>query len=113
MTKPESPSPELCAAEYTATRVPVPGGPAKIFITAQGVHNTSGYRVMFHTSIGCLPARVLTMAYQTCRTLIGRDNSFHGTHSFRRDDAGPERCGGGCHRTQSSSCEDHWSQSPT
>ena len=45
-----SPNPELCAGEYTATRVPVPDGPTKIFITAQGVHTTSGYCVFFHRS---------------------------------------------------------------
>lgn len=51
MTTPSSPAPELCAAEYTATRVPpVLDGPAKVFITAQGAHPTSGYRVMFHQS---------------------------------------------------------------
>jgi hypothetical protein len=50
MSTPSSPVPELCAAEYTATRVPGLDGPAKIFITAQGVHPTSGYSVMFHTS---------------------------------------------------------------
>ena len=48
MTTSPSPKPELCAAEYTATRVPVPDGPTKIFIAAQGVHSVSGYRVFFH-----------------------------------------------------------------
>jgi hypothetical protein len=42
--------PELCSAEYSATLVPVPDGTPKIFITAQGVHPTSGYEVMFHRS---------------------------------------------------------------
>lgn len=51
MTTRSSPAPELCAAEYSATRVPaVLDGPAKIFITAQGVHSTSGYYVVFHQS---------------------------------------------------------------
>jgi hypothetical protein len=50
MASPLTPIPELCAAEYSATRVSVPDGPAKIFVTAQGVHATLGYRVMFHTS---------------------------------------------------------------
>ena len=46
----ESPRPELCSAEYSATLVPVPDGTPKVFITAQGVHATSGYEVMFHAS---------------------------------------------------------------
>ena len=50
MTAHQSPRPELCSAEYSATLVPVPDGTPKIFVTAQGVHPTSGYEVMFHTS---------------------------------------------------------------
>jgi hypothetical protein len=49
MTAHESPRPELCSAEYSATVVPVPDGNPKIFVTAQGVHPTSGYEVSFHT----------------------------------------------------------------
>jgi hypothetical protein len=50
MTVHQSPRPELCSAEYSATLVPVPDGFPKVFITAQGVHPTSGYEVMFHAS---------------------------------------------------------------
>jgi len=50
MTAHQSPRPELCSAEYSTTKVPVPDGIPKVFITAQGVHPTSGYEVMFHQS---------------------------------------------------------------
>lgn len=50
MSAHQSPRPELCSAEYSASLVPVPDGTPKIFITAQGVHPTSGYEVIFHVS---------------------------------------------------------------
>ncbi len=50
MTAHQAPRPELCSARYSATLVPVPDGTPKIFITAQGVHPTSGYEVIFHVS---------------------------------------------------------------
>ena len=50
MTAHAAPQPELCSAEYSATLVPVPDAGFKIFITAQGVHPTGGYEVIFHVS---------------------------------------------------------------
>src|SRR5277367_2235170 len=50
MTAHAAPQPELCSAEYSATLVPVPDGGFKVFITAQGVHPTAGYEVIFHVS---------------------------------------------------------------
>jgi len=43
----QSSSPELCSAEYSATPVPVRDGTLEIFVTAQGLHPTFGYELMF------------------------------------------------------------------
>jgi hypothetical protein len=48
MKTPAPPRPELCIAEYSAVVVPVPDAAPKVFITAQGIHPTSGYDVIFH-----------------------------------------------------------------
>ncbi|MGH9512513.1 MAG: hypothetical protein ACRD2U_10305 [Terriglobales bacterium] len=49
MKKLEPPHTELCSAEYTATLVPGLDGPEHIYITAQGMHPTSGYKIIFRT----------------------------------------------------------------
>jgi hypothetical protein len=41
---------EPCIADYTATLIPIPDAPARVYITAQGVHPTTGYEVQFHRS---------------------------------------------------------------
>jgi hypothetical protein len=46
----ETPTPELCSAEYSATIVPVPDGGEEVFIEASGVHSTGGYEVFFQKS---------------------------------------------------------------
>src|SRR5262249_34324058 len=50
MTIHHAPQLEPCIADYTASLVPVPDAPARVYVTAQGMHPTSGYEVQFHRS---------------------------------------------------------------
>jgi hypothetical protein len=50
MTIPHSPQLEPCLADYTALLVPIPDAPARVYVTAQGIHPTTGYEVRFQRS---------------------------------------------------------------